>query len=546
MSMFQYFRQKKNIPITSFLFVCIAAFALFGLGGPPRATAAEKSANLSRAQKMELVEKGVAQFKSGELAQSKMNLEKARAEFSENFAAPYYLGLIYLQESRRSDAIAQWQQYVSMNPNSENAHRIQKMLTILKRRQARDQSKRAIAEKKAWAGPSGDRKKVVVTTFEHINIEGMGPLGKGMADILIDDLSRIPGIEGVDRIQLIELLIAMQQGDSGLIIPEDVPRVGQLLAADYVSSGNLTLLPGKKLQIASQLVNTRKEKMVGTQQTQGELKKFYELEKKIACMIAKGLDKNCEDAPPEFGKTHTDNLQALISYSWGLEFFDEQNYDEARSMFRKALNEDPKFELAQQALLATPYTAMAYWNTAQIISSATENGLSPAAAASATEGTAVARSADTADRKGGFKIGKGKIIAGALAVGLVAAAAAGGGGGGGDDGGQTTASQPHNLAGTWKGTWESGDFKLNLSQNGTSLEGTLSLTGSECLSSANVSGGVSGDTINLTIDSGTGSFQAAYNDRTYTMNGLLDFSSNGCTLKTTVLTTLTGGADVSW
>ena len=91
------------------------------IDAPSTVILAQKDASLSKDEKKSLVVTGVAQYEQGNRAQAKEALEKAQAVFPENYAVPYYLGLIYLQEEQRPAAIAEWQRYVAMDPQSENA-----------------------------------------------------------------------------------------------------------------------------------------------------------------------------------------------------------------------------------------------------------------------------------------------------------------------------------------------------------------------------------------------------------------------------------------
>jgi hypothetical protein len=63
-------------------------------------------------------------------------------------------------------------------------------------------------------------------------------------------------------------------------------------------------------------------------------------------------------------------------------------------------------------------------------------------------------------------------------------------------------SAPASIAGTWHGTWASttyvglaGGFTLNFQQSGSSLSGTILITGSACISSATITGTLSGSQI---------------------------------------------------
>ncbi len=241
-----------------------------------------------------------------------------------------------------------------MDPKSEDSMKIRKYLTLLIREEAVEYAKQAVAnEADLLRGPVADN-TVAVTTFNNLGSENLGPLGKGMAAMLIHDLAQVPDLQVVERIKLQTLLKEMNLGTSGLVDQKIVPKVGKLLKAKHVTTGNLVDLEKENLQIASALFDTEQIESISTQEAQGAMKRFYDLEKEIACSIIEDLGRDCSKMPGAFGKIHTKSLAALTSFSVGLDYLDQEKYDEAREEFQKALDEDPKFDLAKEALVFTP------------------------------------------------------------------------------------------------------------------------------------------------------------------------------------------------
>jgi hypothetical protein len=306
----------------------------------------------------------------------------------------------------------------------------------------------------------------------------------------------------------------------------------------------------------------RKAGLISSQDAQGALKEFYELEKNIACQIIQALGKNCETVPEGFYIIHTKSMPALVLYSKGLDEFDKENYDQARDSFQKALDEDPKFDLALAALLATPTSAMLLMNDSQMASAAASSGPSSSVAGSAVVKTAASTTAatTTASTSAGV-LGMSTTtltVGGAAVVGAVALAAGGGGGGGGDTPPQNPVNVGANLNGTWRGTWTdttdgtSGDAIFTLTQAGSSVSGTVSVPGDTCLPQGSVTGNVSGSSVNLTIQSGaeTVTVRATADIKAMTLNGSWDYTASAsqeCADSTgTFSCTLTGGADIRW
>ena len=523
---------------TSTPFITAQVFSEMFVKTPPPT---EEPVKLSKKEKKKLVEEGVDQYNAGERVQAKKTLEQAKAVFPENYAVPYYLGLIYLEEGRRLDAIVEWKQYVLMDPKSENSIKIRKYLTLLIREEAVEYAKQAVANEAALlSGPVADN-TVAVTAFNNLGSEDLGPLGKGMAAMLIHDLSQVPDLQVVERVKLQVLLQEMNLGTSGLVDQKTAPKVGKLLKSRHMTTGSLADLEKENLQIVSVLVDAEQTGSIDTQEAQGALKKFYDLEKEIACDIIKDLGRDCSKMPGAFGKIHTKSLAALTAYSVGLDYLDQEKYDEAREEFQKAFDEDPDFDLAEQALMDTPVAAMLLMTPSQMISSLSVSGFTSAAAGSAVAG-------------GGGGVGvvgiTTGIIVGAAAVGGVAAAA---GGGGGDDS-SSPPPPPLNLTGAWVGTWNesngpnSGSISLNLTQaiGSDTVSGTARVTGTNCTFDGTLSGTVSGNNFEAIIEgSAAASFNA--NATSTSMNGTLEFTSGDCAGVTGNFTSsITGSGTISW
>jgi tetratricopeptide (TPR) repeat protein len=521
-------------------------------------TSTDTAANPSVLEKQDLVQQAVAHYEQGEMKKAAEGLEKSKAVFPENYAVPYYLGLIYLEQGNVRGAIAEWKQYVRMDPKSENSLNVRKHLTLLLREQAREFAKRAVSTEAALAAGPTPGKTIAVSSFINLGSEDIGPLGKGMAAMLISDLSQVPDLQVVDRMKLHALLEEMELGASGLVDTKTAPRVGRLLKAKHVTSGSLADLEKERLMMASAVVDTDRKDSIGTQQAKGELKEFYEIEKQIACQIIEDLGKDCDSAPEGFSKTHTKSLPALVSYSWGLTYFDEENYDQAREMFQKALEEDPKFDLAEAMLMATPTMAMVAMGTSEVIASVSSSGPSSAASGAATVGTSTAGTTATAGSIAASTMGlppMATVAGGAVLIGGGVALAGGGGGGGGGNG--PTPADQADLNGDWTGSWigsggDAGQATFSLTQTGDAVTGTVSVTGGDCLSRGDVTGNVSGNRANLSIQSGaeTVAIDATADNSADTLTGTWSYSSSalGCADDTGNFSVdlTTGGADVRW
>lgn len=549
----------SRIHLSMIRFVFCSFLAFFALlSGPAQAAPVAETASSPPAppQNTVLVQQGIDAFENKNFEDALQSLESAAIIYPENYVIPYYLGMIYLQQKDRREAVTQWKKYVALKPDDESALKIRKYITLLLRKEARDYAQKAVAGKADGRIGPVDESTVVVTTFKNLGSKKLNPLGKGMAAMIIADLSVFKSLNIVEREKLQALLMELKLGTSGLVDEKSAPKVGKLLQAKFVASGSLTDLEKETLQIASILFDAGNNFPSGFQDVKGEVSKFYDLEKKIACRIAADLGKDCKNAPKAFEKIHTKSLPALIAYSQGLNLLDKEKFDDARSKFEAALQEDPQFDLAIEALAATPSDAMLRLTEAQMAANAAANVPATTAAIIPTPADvappASASPGDTAP-KGifGTRIGTKAALTGGgvlLGGGIIAAVAMSGGDSGGGDSGSSGTSET--LLGIWRG--ESGEITLNIDeQNGNTVSGTIEIENTDCIGDGPLTvSGQQDDSNQVQLEiSNVARLTAVveYSDGGGRLRGRIDFNSGQCSDTSLEFTAIkTGSARVGF
>ncbi len=556
-------RSSGNIGVKGVTWVLIYLLTIFpvygGLGLTPSALAASEESPAS-GDASGLVQQGVNYYEINDLNQARSAFESAEVIYPEDKVIPYYLGLINLEEGHRKEAIDQWKKYVKLAPEDETAKKIRRNITLLLRKEAKDSAKAAVAAEQKMSSSTIDDNTVAVTSFKNLGSGNLGPLGKGMAAMIIADLSQFNDLKVVEREKLQALLDEMKMGTTGIVDEKSAPKVGRLLQAKYVTSGTMVDLEKQNLQVASILFDAASNTPTGFQEIEGGLKEFHQVEKKIACSIVTDLGRNCDQAPEAFKKIHTKSLAALTAFSYGLDYIDKDKFEEARAKLQEAVKIDPNFDLAQATLAGLPTADMLTMSEAEMASAAAADAPLVAGEAAGGSGVVVA---ETSSESGGVSLGTTAAIAGGglAAVGLVAAAVAlSGGDEGGDDG-----KEDNGISGTWNGPWntadgeEKGSLLLDLEQSDSSFSGRFSTiaNGGEsqvlaCIQSGTVEGTLNGNTVTMTLTSNTGATITTQNANTFnnsegTITGELRIESGDCS--GTVLQynlSSTGGVRVTW
>jgi len=358
-----------------------------------------------------LIESGIGAYQSGNYSRAISDLSQAEHLFPANSAVALYLGLAYLKQDRLNDAIAAWQRYLKLQPSTaaerqNDLHqKVPQFLTILRERIDREAAEQALKHERT-IGP-GDPNAIAITYFRNLGSPDLSALQKGLNALLIDDISKLPGIKVVERERLQVLLDELKLSKSALANPNSAARQGRLLGAGRVASGSYLDPTKGALDIDSVLIKTAPgsaERRV--QIAQGQVVQFYDLEKDLARKIIADLGYDLSKLDPavvaNLAQLQTRSLDAFKEFSHGLDERDRGHYPIARALFQRALDYDPNFKLAQQELIFTPITR---FTVAQVENQA--SAAAPSASAAAAVAVAVAAGAAAAGGPGTGGTGTG-------------------------------------------------------------------------------------------------------------------------------------------
>ncbi len=192
---------------------------------------------------------------------------------------------------------------------------------------------------------------LAVTNFDnHTSEARFDPLGHGLADMLITDLSAVSGLQVVERGRLAELMKELELQSSSFVDPSTAVEVGKGLGAQYVLTGAFAAVD-PSMRIDARIVNVATGEVVQADSVTGAAAEFFLLEKELATQIVGRLGVSVsarENA--RMGRVATESFDAFLAYSAGLEAMDRGALDEARDKLNAALEADDRFALATDAL----------------------------------------------------------------------------------------------------------------------------------------------------------------------------------------------------
>ena len=182
---------------------------------------------------------------------------------------------------------------------------------------------------------------------------GLEVLRKGLAQMLITDLSSNTSFQIVERGRLEALLAEQKLGATGKLDPATAAKVGKLLGARYMVMGGYFDL-NDVLRVDARVVEVETGKIVGTSGTTGKAGDVMAAEQKTARELESLLSGRTARAaaPAEPARTPAVKPPARLStgtavlYAKALDDIDRGDKDAAREKLVQVVKDQPDFQLA--------------------------------------------------------------------------------------------------------------------------------------------------------------------------------------------------------
>lgn len=195
--------------------------------------------------------------------------------------------------------------------------------------------------------------RLMVLYFQNSsNDVSLSGLSKGLADMLITDLSKFYMLQVVERDRLESILNEQDISNTNRFDAATAVKIGKILGAEALLTGSYFEMAGN-LRIDARIIDVETSAILKSEGVTGKSETFFELEKALAKKILSGLSIELKEGEDEYLRTTPANecgLQTGLRYSQALDMLDKGNVNEARSLLKLIVEEAPQFEAAQTAL----------------------------------------------------------------------------------------------------------------------------------------------------------------------------------------------------
>ena len=288
---------------------------------------------------------GIVYFQVGQYQQADNFLKKAYSVDATDAKMLFYYGMTLESEKNSQAALAVYLNYTDVSSLSpyrklmEGRYRTLTADIIRQQFQTLLANEQQLTDKKLSVGTIA----VFPLTFQGSD-ERYVPLGKGLSELLITDLGQVKALNLIERVRVEALLEELQFGQSKSVDPSTAPRLGRLLSAGRIVTGSYSISSDKNLTMNVASWDVVKKENPGTTSETDALDNLFRLEKDLVFGVVKTLGITLTAVEREaIQRVPTQNLNAFLLYSIGLEKEDAHDFEAAGVYFNQAAALDPGF-----------------------------------------------------------------------------------------------------------------------------------------------------------------------------------------------------------
>jgi TolB-like protein len=262
---------------------------------------------------------GIRYFEAKQWGRAKDALA-ASLRIKPGFTSAVYLGLANEATGHFEDAEGYYRAAGSLSTTPAQSRELDRRLGELARSRLRYEARLAIARESTLTATPPEPGTVAVMPWAYVGSdESLRPLGYGVAQLVVTDLSRISSLKLVERERVQVLLDELELASGGHVEARTAARAGRLLRAERVVQGVVRQTRGG-VELEATVVRTADGTVEATSGAGDRLERLFGIEKTVVLGLLERLDVRVTPAELRaITERPTQDLQAFLAASRGLE-----------------------------------------------------------------------------------------------------------------------------------------------------------------------------------------------------------------------------------
>lgn len=211
------------------------------LAREPALLATDSHLDVAATAKVALAEEikvGLEAYKNGQYDKSREVLMAVQEKSPTETVVAYYLGLIALERKDNTAALKYLQQYQRDDPDTATRRGVNQLLTLLLTSQLQAEVTQALQQESQLTSDKPEPNTVAVQAFTNRGDPTYAALAKGIAAMVITDLSKVPGLKVLERQKVQKLMDEISLNQSGLVSEDSRVKAGRLMRAEKLVVGS--------------------------------------------------------------------------------------------------------------------------------------------------------------------------------------------------------------------------------------------------------------------------------------------------------------------
>lgn len=207
----------------------------------PELLAQDSQLDIAAKAKVALLEEiklGMEAYRNGQFDKAREVLLAVREKNPTEKVVSYYLGLTALELKDNPSALQHLQQYTRNDPETARERGVNQLVTLLLTNQLQDEVKQALKQENQVTNEKPEPNTIAVQAFTNRGDLAYAALAKGIAAMVITDLSKIPGLKVLERQKVQMLMDEINLNQSGLVNQDNRVKAGRLMRAEKVVVGS--------------------------------------------------------------------------------------------------------------------------------------------------------------------------------------------------------------------------------------------------------------------------------------------------------------------